>query len=39
MRGKRRESRKEMEKAAKALDFLVAAQLRDHIKELQGFLK
>ena len=34
-----RDSRKEMEKAAKSLDFLVAAQLRDQIKELQGFLK
>ena len=33
-----RNKRKEMEKAAKALDFLIAAQLRDQIKELQEFL-
>ncbi len=33
-----REKRKNMESAAKALDFLVAARLRDEIKELQGFL-
>jgi excinuclease ABC subunit B len=33
-----REKRKNMESAAKALDFLVAAKLRDEIKELQGFL-
>jgi excinuclease ABC subunit B len=33
-----REKRKTMEEAAKALDFLVAAQLRDEIKELQGHL-
>ncbi len=33
-----REKRKNMEAAAKALDFLVAARLRDEIKELQGFL-
>lgn len=30
-----REKRKEMEKAAKALDFIVAAQLRDEIKVLK----
>ncbi len=30
-----REKRKEMEKAAKELDFMVAAQLRDEIKHLQ----
>ncbi len=33
-----REKRKNMEAAAKALDFLVAARLRDEIKELQRFL-
>jgi len=33
-----RETRKNMESAAKALDFLVAAQLRDEIKELQKHL-
>jgi excinuclease ABC subunit B len=33
-----REKRKNMEAAAKALDFLIAAKLRDEIKELQGFL-
>ncbi|MBV1888492.1 MAG: excinuclease ABC subunit UvrB [Urechidicola sp.] len=33
-----RDKRKVMEQAAKALDFLVAAQLRDEIKELQGHL-
>ena len=33
-----REKRKDMEKAAKALDFLIAAKLRDEIKELQGHL-
>ena len=33
-----REKRKIMEKAAKALDFLIAAKLRDEIKELQGYL-
>ena len=33
-----REKRKNMETAAKALDFLVAAKLRDEIKELQEFL-
>jgi len=33
-----RNKRKNMEAAAKALDFLVAAKLRDEIKELQGFL-
>jgi excinuclease ABC subunit B len=33
-----RETRKNMEAAAKALDFLIAAKLRDEIKELQGFL-
>ncbi len=33
-----RNKRKNMEVAAKALDFLVAAKLRDEIKELQGFL-
>jgi len=27
-----------MEAAAKALDFLIAAKLRDEIKELQGYL-
>ena len=34
-----REKRKHMENAAKSLDFLVAAKLRDEIKELQGHLK
>jgi excinuclease ABC subunit B len=33
-----REKRKNMETAAKALDFLIAAKLRDEIKELQEFL-
>ena len=33
-----REKRKNMEKAAKALDFLIAAKLRDEIKELQEHL-
>ena len=33
-----REKRRNMETAAKALDFLVAAKLRDEIKALQGFL-
>lgn len=33
-----REKRKGMEAAAKALDFLIAAQLRDEIKELQKHL-
>ncbi len=33
-----REKRKNMEGAAKALDFLVAAKLRDEIKELQRYL-
>ncbi len=33
-----RHKRKNMEAAAKALDFLIAAKLRDEIKELQGFL-
>ena len=33
-----REKRKGMEAAAKALDFLIAAQLRDEIKELQQHL-
>ena len=33
-----KDKRKEMEKAAKALDFLVAAKLRDEIKTLQGHL-
>ena len=33
-----REKRKNMEAAAKALDFLIAAKLRDEIKELQGHL-
>ncbi len=33
-----REKRKGMEAAAKALDFLIAAQLRDDIKELQKHL-
>ncbi len=33
-----REKRKNMETAAKALDFLIAAKLRDEIKELQGYL-
>ncbi len=33
-----REKRKNMEAAAKALDFLIAAKLRDEIKLLQGFL-
>jgi excinuclease ABC subunit B len=31
-----REKRKKMEKAAKELDFLQAAKLRDEIKSLQG---
>ena len=34
-----RENRKEMEKAAKALDFMVAAQLRDKIKGYQEKLE
>jgi len=34
-----REKRKGMEQAAKALDFLIAAQLRDEIKDLQKHLK
>ena len=33
-----REKRKNMETAAKALDFLVAARFRDEIKELQEYL-
>ncbi len=33
-----RQKRKHMESAAKALDFLIAAQLRDEIKELQEHL-
>ena len=33
-----REKRKNMESAAKALDFLIAAKLRDDIKELQKYL-
>ena len=33
-----REKRKNMEAAAKSLDFLVAAKLRDEIKELQEYL-
>jgi len=33
-----RETRKNMEAAAKALDFLIAAKLRDEIKELQKHL-
>jgi len=33
-----RNKRKNMEAAAKALDFLIAAKLRDEIKELQGYL-
>ena len=33
-----REKRKNMEAAAKSLDFLVAARLRDEIKELQEYL-
>ena len=33
-----RETRKNMEGAAKALDFLIAAKLRDEIKELQKHL-
>ena len=33
-----REKRKHMENAAKALDFLIAAQLRDEIKDLQKHL-
>ena len=33
-----REKRKNMEAAAKALDFLVAAKFRDDIKELQSYL-
>ncbi len=33
-----RDKRKLMEQAAKALDFLVAAQLRDEIKELKTYL-
>jgi excinuclease ABC subunit B len=36
---KLRANRKEMEKAAKALDFMVAAQLRDKIKAYQGKLE
>jgi excinuclease ABC subunit B len=31
-----REKRKAMEKAAKELDFMQAAKLRDEIKSLQG---
>jgi len=34
-----REKRKNMEVAAKALDFLIAAKFRDEIKELQTYLK
>lgn len=34
-----RETRKEMESAAKALDFMVAAQLRDKIKAYQDKLE
>ena len=34
-----RETRKEMESAAKALDFMVAAQLRDKIKVYQDKLE
>ena len=34
-----RETRKEMETAAKALDFMVAAQLRDRLKAYQGKLE
>lgn len=34
-----REKRKLMEKAAKALDFIIAAQLRDDIKNYQGKLE
>ena len=34
-----REKRKLMEKAAKALDFIIAAQLRDEIKVYQGKLE
>ena len=34
-----RDTRKEMEKAAKELDFMMAAKLRDKIKSLQGQLK
>ena len=33
-----RNKRKLMEEAAKALDFLAAAQLRDQVKELQSKL-
>ena len=33
-----RDKRKDMETAAKALDFMVAAKLRDEIKELQEYL-
>jgi excinuclease ABC subunit B len=33
-----REKRKSMEKAAKDLDFMQAAKLRDDIKRLQGQL-
>ncbi len=33
-----REKRKSMEKAAKELDFMQAAKLRDEIKALQGQL-
>ncbi|RUA09207.1 MAG: excinuclease ABC subunit B [Flavobacteriia bacterium] len=33
-----REKRKAMESAAKALDFIIAAKLRDEIKELQQYL-
>jgi len=33
-----REKRKNMEMAAKSLDFLIAAKLRDEIKELQEYL-
>ncbi|RDK85538.1 excinuclease ABC subunit UvrB [Marinirhabdus gelatinilytica] len=34
-----RDTRKEMEKAAKELDFMMAAKLRDKIKSLQGQLE
>ena len=34
-----REKRKAMEKAAKALDFIIAAQLRDEIKKYQDKLE
>jgi excinuclease ABC subunit B len=34
-----RDTRKEMEKAAKDLDFMMAAKLRDKIKTLQGQLE